>query len=281
MTLNELYRQTKSSLKKAGVDAPVFDALCFFEEVFGIDRHGLIMNGYKPANPEGAERLCELVKRRSDGEPLQYILGRWTFCGHEFFVGRGVLIPREDTCCVVDAATQALCGKKNLQIADLCSGTGAIAISLAKALDCCVTAVELYDSAFSYLEKNIRHNNADNVSAVKADVLCDYDIIPDGTFDLIISNPPYIEHDEIKTLQREVLREPQSALDGGSDGLVFYKSIVKNWSKKLKSGGMLCFELGEGQYDIVKELMIKAGFENIGFNKDFGGIKRCIYGFLI
>lgn len=280
MTLNEIYRQTKSSLKKAGVDAPAFDALCLFEEVFGIDRHGLIINGDKEADSEKAKTLESLAVRRCNGEPLQYIIGRWSFCGNEFFVGDGVLIPREDTCCVVEAAIRSLDGKKNLKIADLCSGTGAIAITLSKALDCSVTAVELYDRAFSYLEKNIRYNSADNVRPVKADVLCEFDIIPDNSLDLIISNPPYIEHNEIKTLQREVQREPHTALDGGEDGLLFYKSIIKNWSRKIKKGGMLCFELGEGQYDKVKELMTAEGYESIGFEEDFGGIKRCIFGFL-
>ena len=110
-------------------------------------------------------------------------------------------------------------------------------------------------------------------------MLCDYDKFPDGSLDLIISNPPYIETDEIKTLQAEVQYEPKTALDGGQDGLVFYKSIIKNWSKKLKPGGMLCFELGEGQYDIINTLMLSAGFEKIGFELDLGGTKRAIFGF--
>ena len=279
MTLNEIYTQTKQALKRAGVDSPVFDALCLFEQVFSLDRHGLIMHGGDVADPEKTEQLNALADRRVGGEPLQYILGKWSFYGNEYFVGPGVLIPREDTQCVVDAAINALKGKAKLNIADLCSGTGAIAITLAQKLDCTVTAVELYDAAFSYLRKNIDCSNADNVSPVKADVLCDYDKFSNGTFDLIISNPPYIETNEIKTLQSEVQYEPKTALDGGQDGLIFYRNIVKNWSKKLKSGGMLCFELGEGQYEPVREMMLENGFENIGYELDLGGTKRAIYGF--
>ncbi|MCQ4021986.1 MULTISPECIES: peptide chain release factor N(5)-glutamine methyltransferase [unclassified Ruminococcus] len=280
MTLNELYIQTKQNLKKAGVDSPVFDALCLFEQVFSLNRHGLIIHGCDNADPQKEAMLNTLANRRANGEPLQYILGKWQFMGNDFYVGTGVLIPREDTQCVVEAAINALKGRQNLKIIDLCSGTGAIAISLAKELDCSVLAVELYDEAFSYLEKNIRLNGTENVRAFKADVLKNYDNIQYEPLDLIISNPPYIESDEIKTLQTEVQFEPKTALDGGADGLMFYRSIIKNWSSKLRCGGMLCFELGEGQYESVRKLMENAGFENIGFERDLGEIKRCIYGFL-
>lgn len=280
MTLNELYIQTKSDLKKAGADSPAFDALCLFEQVFSLDRHGLIMRGSDTADPEKADRLTMLAARRANGEPLQYTLGKWQFMGSEFFVGPGVLIPREDTQCVVEAAIHALRDKTNLNIIDLCSGSGAIAVSLAKALDCRVIAAELYDEAFSYLEKNISLNAAQNVQPLKLDVLRDYDKFQDGFFDLIISNPPYIETDEIKALQREVQYEPQTALDGGGDGLTFYRSITGNWSPKLKPGGMLCFELGEGQYDPVSEMMLRSGLERIGSERDLVGIIRCACGYM-
>ncbi|MGN1112737.1 MAG: peptide chain release factor N(5)-glutamine methyltransferase [Acutalibacteraceae bacterium] len=279
MTLNELYSQTKQSLKKAGVDSPVFDALCLFEQVFSLDRHGLIMHGTDIAEEQKAEKLIGLTERRASGEPLQYILGKWEFMGTEFSVGSGVLIPREDTQCVVEAVINEMKDKKSLKIIDLCSGTGAIAITLAKALDCTVTAAELYDEAFFYLEKNIRHSGCENVTALKADVMKDFDKIADGSLDVIISNPPYIETEEIKTLQTEVQYEPKTALDGGEDGLVFYRSITENWSSKLKVGGMLCFELGEGQFDSVRELMERSGFENIGYELDLGNTRRAIYGF--
>lgn len=280
MTLNELYRQTKLKLKKAGIDSPAFDALCLFEYSLNLNRHTLIIHGNDEAEQEDIEKINDLSKRRANGEPLQYILGKWSFMDSELFVGPGVLIPREDTSCVVTTALNRLKNKKNLAIADLCSGTGAIAISLAKTLNCHVTATELYDNAFSYLKKNIQHNHVKNVTAVKADVLNDYNIFSDCSLDLIISNPPYIRHDEIPTLQREVLMEPQSALDGGDDGLLFYKIIIKNWSCKLKRGGMLCFEIGEGQYENVKHMMLSEGYSDIGFALDLGSTKRCIYGFL-
>ena len=190
-----------------------------------------------------------------------------------------MLIPREDTSCVVSAAIEGLQGGKGLKIADLCSGTGAIAIMLARELDCEVTAVELYDAAYSYLEKNIIHNGAKNVTALRADVLSDFNICPDNSLDLIISNPPYVESSVISSLQRELQYEPRTALDGGEDGYLFYKTITNGFAPKLKRGGMLCYELGEGQYDEVKHLMKQNGLDNIGCKTDFQGIKRCIYGY--
>lgn len=279
MTLNELYRKTKVELKKAGVDSPAFDAMCLFERAFGLDRHGLIMHGDRHADKEKTEFLETLIKRRSGGEPLQYILGKWQFMGIDLFVGAGVLIPREDTACVVQAAIDNLRGRSNLEAADLCSGTGAIAISLAKTLDCRVTAVELYDEAFFYLEKNITANNAVNVTALKADALTCCDKVLNSSLDLIISNPPYIMSSEIATLQQEVQCEPRTALDGGEDGYLFYNAIINNWTEKLKQGGILCFELGENQFETVKEKMLESEYENIGFALDLGGVKRCIYGY--
>ncbi len=279
MTLNELYRKTKAELERAGADAPAFDALCLFESVFSLDRAGLIMRGGEQADKDKERRLSELAQRRAQGEPLQYILGKWQFMDIELYVGEGVLIPREDTSCVVSAAIDGLQGGKSLKIADLCSGTGAIAIMLARELDCEATAVELYDTAYSYLEKNIIYNGAENVAPLKADVLSDFNIFPDNSLDLIISNPPYVESGIISSLQRELQYEPRTALDGGEDGYLFYRAITGGFTPKLRRGGMLCYELGEGQYDGVKRLMEENGIGKIGFRTDFQGIKRCIYGY--
>ena len=279
MTYNELYRQTKSKFEQAGADAPAFDALCLLEEVFSVDRHALIIRGNDEADKDGEALFFKLAKRRADGEPLQYILGKWQFMNREFFVGEGVLIPREDTACAVNAAIQALRGRSGLEIADLCAGSGAIAVTLGKELDCRVAAVELYDDAFAYLERNIEYNGAYNVKAYKADVLSGGSLFDDNSLDLVISNPPYIKSGEIPTLQKEVRREPESALDGGEDGLLFYRAITDEYTKKLKYGGMLCYEIGEGQYEQVEEIMRQHGYENIDYRLDYQNIKRCIFGY--
>lgn len=281
MTYNELYRHIISVLKKAGIDSPAFDALCIFESKLGLTRHDLIMTGSKEAAKERCDAVTELAQKRAEGYPLQYLLGMWQFMDSDFFVGEGVLIPREDTSVVVQLCLdniKNLYGTDNLSVIDLCAGSGAISISLAKALpNSRVTALELSDKAIYYLQKNIHHNGCGNVEAVKGNVFTDFNIT-DAAYDVIISNPPYIISSEIKTLQREVQYEPAMALDGGSDGYDFYRAIISKWSNKLKSGGLLVFELGENQYDAVSHLMYRQGYKDITFATNLGDVKRGICG---
>ena len=239
------------------------------------------MTGSKEAAKERCDAVTELAEKRAEGYPLQYLLGMWQFMDSDFFVGEGVLIPREDTSVVVQLCLdniKNLYGTDNLSVIDLCAGSGAISISLAKALpNSRVTALELSDKAIYYLQKNIQHNGCGNVEAVKGNVFTDFNIT-DAAYDVIISNPPYIISSEIKTLQREVQYEPAMALDGGSDGYDFYRAIISKWSNKLKSGGLLVFELGENQYDAVSHLMYRQGYKDITFATDLGDVKRGICG---
>lgn len=266
------------------MESPAFDAVCLFEKVFGFGRHGLIINGNNAVKDDDKiKELLLLADKRKNGEPLQYIMGTWHFMGLDFNVGRGVLIPREDTGVVV-----GLCIKKikkqrkqnnTVKILDLCAGSGAISVVLAKNIENCnVTALELSSAAFEYLKKNIEQNKADNVQAVKGDVFKDYDKFEKEYFDVIISNPPYIESGVIKKLQKEVQNEPILALDGGKDGLDFYKAITEGWTPLIKPGGILTFELGEGQSKAVKAMMENAGFTDIETENDIGQVKRGIAG---
>ncbi len=216
-----------------------------------------------------------IIEKRKEGAPLQYIIGRWWFFGLEFKVGPGVLIPRQDTEILVETALSFAEGKKDLKIADLCSGSGCIAISLAKNLpDTEVTAVEKYDEAFYYLKQNIALNSTENVTPVLADV-CDK---PFGQYDIIVSNPPYIPVSDREILSREVLNEPEEALFGGDDGLYFYRVITKNWKSSIRSGGKLAFEVGIKEAEAVAELLKKEGFTEIGFACDLLGIQRVVFG---
>lgn len=280
MTYNMLYRHILSILKKAGCDSPAFDTLCLFENVCNMNRHSLIMDGDKDAPESISEKITEMAEKRGSGYPLQYLVGMWNFMDLDFFVGEGVLIPREDTSVVVGLCIENIekCGLKSPKILDLCAGSGAISIALDKRVaDSTVTAVELSEKAMGYLKKNIAHNNSD-VTAVYGDVFEDYENYEDSAFDVIISNPPYIIHNEIKTLQKEVQYEPKIALDGGNDGYDFYKAIVKKWKKCIRKGGLLVFELGEGQFDTVSELMKANGFSDITYSLDIQNIKRGISG---
>ena len=165
MQYNQLYRQIIDILTKAGIDSPAFDTMCLFENQFNMNRHSLIMQGDREAPEKESEQLILLAKKRATGYPLQYLIGKWDFMDCEFFVGDGVLIPREDTSVVVQLCIdniRALYGEEpQLKILDLCAGSGAISVALSKEFNqCSVTALELSDMAMKYLTKNIAHNNA-------------------------------------------------------------------------------------------------------------------------
>lgn len=221
------------------------------------------------------EKIDEIAEKRRRGTPLQYIFGKWWFYKSEFLVGEGVLIPRQDTELLVETGLELVQNIKAPKICDLCSGSGCIAISLAKELpDSEVTAVEKYDGAYEFLLKNIEYNAVYNVNAVKADVTGK----PFGKFDLIVSNPPYIPDGDRKDLSREVLNEPHTALFGGEDGLYFYRVIAKNWRNTLSRGGVLAFEVGIKEADAVAEILKNEGFQNISFKCDLIGIQRVVFG---
>lgn len=282
MQYNQLYRHIINILTKAGIDSPAFDAMCLFENQFEMNRHALIMHGNEEAPEKQSKELIALAEKRATGYPLQYLIGKWGFMDCEFFVGDGVLIPREDTSVVVQLCIdniKAVYGENpQLKILDLCAGSGAISVALAKEFaESNIAALELSDKAMKYLTKNIEHNTCDNVKAVYGDVFKSYTDFTEN-FDVIISNPPYIISDEIKTLQTEVQHEPVLALDGGADGYDFYNAIIKHWSRKLNNNGILVFELGEGQYNTVKNLMQNNGFTDIQCAYDIQGIERGISG---
>ena len=277
MKIKEAYRECKDFLQKIGVCDPDFETACIFEQKFSLNRAGIITHGSDEFSEENLEELHSVLEKRANNEPLQYILGSWDFCGFELFVGDGVLIPRDDTEVVLKLCLDFLDKSESKKTLDLCAGSGAISVALKKLADADVTAVELSDKAFDYLKKNAMHNSAD-IRLIKDDIFeCSKDF-EDGFFDLIVSNPPYIKSDDIKTLQAEVQKEPAMALDGGKDGFDFYRAIIKDWSKKLRKGGALAFELGEGQAEYVAKLMKNEGFASIETSLDLSGIERAIIG---
>ena len=281
MTVGEAYRKTKDILTEAGFEAPAFEALCLTEKVFGFNRLALITKGEETvASEEKLAVLAELTEKRLNHEPLQYLLGNWSFMGIDLLVGDGVLVPRDDTEVVTSLCIDYLSCKESPNVIDLCAGSGAISLALEKYANCKVTAVELSDKAFSYLTQNIKLNNS-AVNALNGDIFECHKDIADNSLDLIVSNPPYIKTADIASLQKEVQHEPAMALDGGESGLDFYRRIVPLWKSKLKAGGALAFELGEGQYDEVSRILADNGFGGITESIDFGGIQRAIIGTLL
>lgn len=254
------------------------EARSIIELVTGLNQQRQILD-YKYNLKENEEKeILSILKKRQGGYPLQYILGSWSFMGADYCVGEGVLIPRDDTEVVVRSVIPYLQKIEKPKILDLCSGSGIIPITLKRMFnDADVSALELSDKAIFYLEKNIERL-APEVKLLKGDLRELYGEFDNEEFDLIISNPPYIKKSDLSTLQIEVQSEPTLALDGGESGFDFYYDIVRLYTPKLKNGGVLAFELGEGQFATVKTLMENNSFVNIQGYKDFGNIYRAING---
>lgn len=298
----EKIREISKTLASCGIEAAEKEAELFITHRLNMDLVDLYKN-----NPDLIDKqtrdIDEMVARRSRREPLQYILGYCNFSGLKILVGSGVLIPRPETELMAENAIK-ICrggvipplqgnrtppapplvrgGEGGGRILDLCTGSGCLALALADAFpDAHVFGTDISEIALSYAEKNAQENKINNVSFVKGHLFeplhgRDY---PAPTFDLIISNPPYIRTDEIQTLQPEIRDwEPLSALDGGADGLNFYREIILQAGKFLKTNGILMLELGAGCANETVYMMKDAGFTGIELQKDYAGIERTIQG---
>lgn len=253
-TLRELAREGGLFLTERGVADAAFDARQLLSHLLSLDGTAFLLKGGMPVSEAEAAAYRGLLERRAAGEPLQYLLGEWDFCGGTFFVGPGVLIPRPETEQLAETCIEAARARGLKTVYDLCAGTGCIGLTVAKACPQAVVYLfELYDGAYAYLEKNAAAFGLPNVRLVRADVL---QSPPEGlpAPDLIASNPPYIRAEEIAGLQKEVGFEPVTALDGGGDGFVFYRAIAEQWLPLLQKGGFVAAECGEGQPETVARL---------------------------
>ena len=275
--LKDLYLKLRGILSEAEIEAPELEARLLIEGATGMNRASQIANSNSEISGEIQEKLISMAQKRAEHLPLQYILGKWSFMGFEFKVGEGVLIPRDDTEVLVGLCLDYLKASDGKTALDLCAGSGAISVALDKLANADVTAVELSDKAYNFLLENIKGTN---IKPHKGDIFECYRDFEAKSFDLIASNPPYIKTDEIEALQTEVGYEPKTALDGGADGLDFYRAIARRWTPLLKSGGAMAFELGEGQAEYVGGLMADHGYINIKTAKDLGGTDRAIIGIL-
>lgn len=272
MTLFELYKKSAEALSFGGCGE--FEAGVIFKDILNIKTKKYDYYSVQATDNQIA-LMNEIIGRRKNGEPLQYIVGKWDFYGFTFRVGEGVLIPRPETENLVEYVLNEIKNVKNPIVFDLCSGSGCIGITIAKIRpDAKVYLFEKEDKAYSYLNKNLKAFKLPNAVPVKCDILnCDLQNLPIA--DLIVSNPPYIKSAEIPTLQAEVKREPMSALDGGNDGLIFYRCIASKWNSKVKSGGLIACECGDGQSADILPL-----FESITSEKkvifDFNNIDRIV-----
>lgn len=276
-TIFESYNKLKSDLASYGIEDAVFEAKQIIKAVTGLDNTGILTNYTRDLTNFEEVNLKAITVQRKVGYPLQYILGSWDFYGRRFKVGVGVLIPRQDTETVIEACLDLLKHKQNPEILDLCAGTGCIGITLAcEKEDAMVVLLEKYMEAARYTRENIAALSPSNSTLVMGDVLeGDYN---DRKYDLIVSNPPYVTTEEMKSLQRELTHEPETALFGGEDGLDFYRAISKNYKNSLKENGALVFEIGSTQGAAVAEILKENGFCNVTVKKDLAENDRVVFG---
>ncbi|HHY52553.1 MAG TPA: peptide chain release factor N(5)-glutamine methyltransferase [Clostridiales bacterium] len=265
-TLKELYEETLAAAPTS------FEAGELFTHVTGVKP---LDADARPATPEQKEKLETLLKRRGAGYPLQYLLGEWEFYSLPFKVGPGVLIPRQDTETLVDAALNVLktMDVPTPQVLDLCSGTGCVAIAIKHNFPAAqVTAQEFSLEAYNYLIQNIDLNKVD-VTPHLSDLREYTHPVP---LDMVVSNPPYIPQYQFRDLQVEVGYEPLAALDGGEDGLYYFRAIARRFKEQLRPGGALLMEIGMGQEEDVATILRENHFEDIVFHKDLNGIIRVV-----
>lgn len=262
MTLSDAFNYGVYFLSANGVDEAEFKSLCLACHLAGIRNSEFAFH----KNDEIiTKRFADMLWRVKNGEPLQYVIGKWDFYESEFFVGKGVLIPRPETEELTELVIQEAKKMKNPVVYDLCAGSGCIGLSIAKAVpQAMVCCVEKSEDALYYLNKNAA--GADNASVIQADVFFPPQLRENA--DIIVSNPPYIRSAEISSLQAEVQAEPRMALDGGADGLDFYRAIIDKWSVFLNANGKIFFEIGNDQGKAVSELLKNYGFGDVRIIKD-------------
>ncbi len=272
MTIKEQKEKIITELELLS-DFPALEANELIVFATDLDRSGILYKQNQELS-EGEQKIIKkCIEKRKKGIPLQYILGEWEFYSLPFKVGRGVLIPRADSELLVDLVLEEIPCDGEINVLDLCSGSGALGIAVAK--NCCnssVTLVEKSRKALRYLKENIILNKV-KVKAVCADI---FRWKPKTPADIVICNPPYITKDEMLSLQKEVKKEPVTALFGGRDGLKFYRLLCSKAKDFLKIGGKMFVEIGYRQADEVKALFEVSGFEQVEVFKDLGGNDRVV-----
>ncbi len=262
-------------LKNAGIDNAQREAALLVEKFCGISPSSLLTCAGQELE---SEALLAAVRKRTERYPLQYILGEWYFFGEKYILDESCLVPRPDTELLVELAIERL--PRSALFADLCTGSGCVAISaLAHRPDCTSYAFELFESTLEMAKKNAVLNGVEErFIPVPADVLEPINIFSQDAppFDAILSNPPYIKTSVIETLEKEVKHEPYAALDGGEDGLIFYREILKNHSRLLKKEGFIAFEIGYDQGDKIKKIATENSFD-CEIIKDYGGCDRVAF----
>lgn len=275
MTINEWLKKAREVLTASECPDPEIDTRWIAEDILKMSRTELKFEGDRALTDAQLQALNESLSRRQSGEPVQYILESADFMGLKFHVDRRVLIPRQDTECLVEAAVAALLGRDHPTVLDMCTGSGAIGLSIKSLLPTSeVTLTDISKEALEVARINARALQAE-VSFHHGDL---YEAIGKRQYDLIAANPPYIPRADMATLQREVLNEPALALDGGIDGLDFYRRIAQGAQSHLNPGGYIYLEVGVGQAeDVLNLLKENIDCADAGILKDLPGIDRIVW----
>ena len=280
ITYNNLYLDLRRRFRDEGVFDPTRAARELVCSASGKTNEELVRDSRLYVPPEIERAAAELAERHLAGEPVAYLIGEWEFFGLPLDISRAVLIPRPDTEVLAARAIEAAQAYDEPRVLDLCAGSGCIGLAVAKHVpQARVLLGELDEEAIKVCRQNIRRNGlASRVSALRVDAR-EKPSRQLGEFDVIVSSPPYIPTADSETLDVSVRdNEPRLALDGGADGLDFYRAICAGWRDALRDYGKLLFEVGVGQADAVLRLMRSRGFGDIQIVKDLNGIPRVVCG---
>ena len=278
MTIKDIIVKYSKELEEIS-PTPRLDVETLLQKVLGVDRLYILLNLEGVLSEDEEQLFNKFINERLNNRPIAYIVGNREFMGLDFFVKEGVLIPRPDTEVLVEEVIELAKKKDAKNILDIGTGSGAITVSLAKYLENVkVTSVDISDIALEIGKRNAISNEVDDrINFVKSDLFTNID--KETKFDIIVSNPPYIKREVIDTLDKQVKDyEPYNALEGGVDGLDFYRAITKQAKEYLKKGGILAYEVGHDQSEDVSKLMEMDGYTNIYTLKDLQQIDRVVIG---
>jgi release factor glutamine methyltransferase len=277
--IGQAWREVRDRFRAADLDTPELDARLLAEKAFALDSLGLVQHERDVAPPEAAATLDRLAARRLEGEPVARILGHQEFYGLDFELNAATLVPRPETELLVECALVALEGREAPFFLDLGTGCGCVAIAVLKHAPAArAIATDLSEAAIAAARENAaRHGVIDRVT-FRAGSWCG-PLLPEERFDLVVSNPPYVETDIIDELQPEVaVHDPRLALDGGEDGLAAYRAIAAGIAGRIKAGGTLAVEVGSEQGIQVGAILVGAGLTGIDIRKDLAGLDRVVIG---
>ena len=276
MTIMDAIKKGMIELKNSNIESPKLKSRLLMQYVLNQTRQYIIVNDLNQISKEDEERYFVGISKLRADVPLEHITHQREFMKLNFYINENVLIPRQDTEILVEEVINIAKRIKNPKILGLCTGSGAIAVSLAKYLpESEITATDISNKALEIAKKNAKINEVENrITFISSDLFTN---IPEEKYDIIVSNPPYIKRNVIETLDEQVRKEPYMALDGGLDGLDFYRKIIKNSYEYLKYHGFLCLEIGFDQkIDVIELIENEEKFENTYSKKDLFDNDRII-----